>query len=56
LESMHIPESVEILEKCCFSHCPSLNSVVLEGGSRLTKVGKDVFEASSTELVLLGRR
>jgi hypothetical protein len=46
LTAIHIPSSVELLCKSCFSTCKSLASVTFESDSKLREVAADSFAES----------
>jgi hypothetical protein len=46
LETMVIPASVEVIEKCCFDRCKKLQDVSFERGSKLVRIEAGAFQWS----------
>jgi hypothetical protein len=53
LESILIPNNVEILESKCFSSCYSLSSIPFESNSQLKRIESSAFSSSSLESILI---
>jgi hypothetical protein len=53
LESIMIPNNVEILGPQCFSHCKSLSSITFESSSHLTRIESEAFSYSSLHSIMI---
>jgi hypothetical protein len=53
LQSILIPNNVEILDSNCFSSCKSLSSITFESNSYLTRIKSRAFHESSLQSILI---
>jgi hypothetical protein len=53
LQSILIPNNVEIFCLRCFSRCKSLSSIIFESNSHLRRIGSNAFSNSSLQSILI---
>jgi hypothetical protein len=55
LQSIVIPNNVEIVGSKCFSFCKSLSSITFESNSHLTRIESEAFYESSLQSIVIPR-
>lgn len=53
LESIIIPNNIEIIENNAFSHCSNLKEIEFEENSKLTKIGQNAFNQSIVSEIVI---